>query len=135
MKNLVGVMNRLLRQSDHDPESPDPLGTNVASQQDDTLVPDQTRSKLTVNSDENQAPTGNHYIQYYQSSATVWALYLKETEAEDRELAQLWQTGLDQLLIFVCQISLSVPYAVLNYRRPVCSAQSSLLFSSKVART
>ncbi|KAJ7869451.1 hypothetical protein B0H14DRAFT_2289492, partial [Mycena olivaceomarginata] len=30
----------------------------------------------------------------------IWKLYLKETEAEDKELAQLWQIGLDQLLIF-----------------------------------
>ncbi|KAJ6545561.1 hypothetical protein B0H19DRAFT_887325, partial [Mycena capillaripes] len=30
----------------------------------------------------------------------IWKLYLKETEAEDMELAQLWQIGLDQLLIF-----------------------------------
>ncbi|KAJ7927145.1 hypothetical protein B0H13DRAFT_1598978, partial [Mycena leptocephala] len=27
-------------------------------------------------------------------------LYLRKTEAEDKELAQLWQIGLDQLLIF-----------------------------------
>jgi hypothetical protein len=59
-------------------------------------------------SDDCPAPeSGNHYAQHYQPNATVWALYLKETEAEDKELAQLWQTGLDQLLIFVCQILLS----------------------------
>ncbi|KAJ7186274.1 hypothetical protein GGX14DRAFT_383620, partial [Mycena pura] len=38
--------------------------------------------------------------------AKIWKLYLKETEAEDRELAQLWQIGLDQFLIFVGKFSL-----------------------------
>ncbi|KAJ7920522.1 hypothetical protein B0H13DRAFT_1453678, partial [Mycena leptocephala] len=37
--------------------------------------------------------------------ADIRRLYLKETEAEDMELAQLWQIGLDQLLIFVCKVS------------------------------
>ena len=75
---------------------------NVASQQEqDHTLENQTKSNQ--NGDERPAPdTGNHYRQYYQANATVWALYLKETEAEDKELAQLWQTGLDQLLIFVC---------------------------------
>jgi len=49
--------------------------------------------------------SGNPYTQHYQPTAAIWALYLKETEAEDKELAQLWQIGLDQLLIFVCQLA------------------------------
>jgi hypothetical protein len=41
------------------------------------------------------------YAAHYGPDALIWSLYLKETEAEDRELVQLWQTGLDSLLVFV----------------------------------
>ncbi|KAJ7820397.1 hypothetical protein B0H14DRAFT_2455503 [Mycena olivaceomarginata] len=44
--------------------------------------------------------SGSPYSQHYEPTAEIWKLYLKETEAEDMELAQLWQIGLDQLLIF-----------------------------------
>jgi hypothetical protein len=91
-------------------------------------------NQTKFNPNDDECP-GNHYRQYYQANASIWALYLKETEAEDKELAQLWQTGLDQLLIFVCHFLLCGPYIVLNYCRPVYSAQSSLLSSLKVART
>lgn len=82
--------------------------TKVASQQHDTAASD-TSAKLKSN--KSPAPDSkNHYSQYYQPNSLVWELYLKETEAEDKEVAQLWQIGLDQLLIFVCQSLLSIPY-------------------------
>jgi hypothetical protein len=106
---------------------------NVAAQQDDTHPTSQTKLKQNTN-ERPSVDSMNPYSHHYQPNAAIWAIYLKETEAEDKELAQLWQIGLDQLLIFVCQFLFSVPCIVLNYRRPVCSAQSSLLSSSKVAR-
>jgi len=47
------------------------------------------------------AERGNPYSKHCQPTATIWSRYLRETEAEDKELVNLWQTGLDQLLIFV----------------------------------
>ena len=41
------------------------------------------------------------YSVHYRPDAIIWSLYLKETEAEDKELVFLWQTGLDSLLVFV----------------------------------
>ena len=35
------------------------------------------------------------------ADAEIWSLYLKEIEAEDKELVELWETGLDSLLVFV----------------------------------
>jgi hypothetical protein len=53
------------------------------------------------NDDDSDPESGNPYIKHHQASAAIWSLYLTETEAEDKELADLWQVGLDQLLIFV----------------------------------
>ncbi|KAF8526354.1 hypothetical protein BU17DRAFT_6142, partial [Hysterangium stoloniferum] len=36
--------------------------------------------------------------------STIWSLYLKETEKEDKELANSLQVGVDELLIFVRRI-------------------------------
>ncbi|KAJ7206290.1 hypothetical protein GGX14DRAFT_367474 [Mycena pura] len=49
--------------------------------------------------------SGSPYNRHYEPTAEIWKLYLKETEVEDKELAQLWQIGLDQLLIFGCKFS------------------------------
>ncbi|KAF8526218.1 hypothetical protein BU17DRAFT_26560, partial [Hysterangium stoloniferum] len=38
--------------------------------------------------------------------STIWSLYLKETEKEDKELANSLQVGVDELLIFVYSILL-----------------------------
>ncbi|PVF98694.1 hypothetical protein CPB86DRAFT_344592 [Serendipita vermifera] len=35
-----------------------------------------------------------------RDDAPIWGLYLKETEAEDNELTDLWNKGIDSLLIF-----------------------------------
>ncbi|KAJ7805067.1 hypothetical protein B0H14DRAFT_2611724 [Mycena olivaceomarginata] len=35
------------------------------------------------------AGSGSPYSQHYQPTGEIWKLYLKETEAEDKELAQL----------------------------------------------
>jgi Family of unknown function (DUF6535) len=42
------------------------------------------------------------YASYCRPDARIWSLYLKETEAEDKELVTQWQNGLDSLLVFVC---------------------------------
>lgn len=50
----------------------------------------------------NEIVVGNNsYTKHFASNAPIWSLYLKETEATDKELAALWNTGLDSLLIFV----------------------------------
>ncbi|KAJ7931091.1 hypothetical protein B0H13DRAFT_869966 [Mycena leptocephala] len=49
---------------------------------------------------DDRSDTSSPYAQHYLPTAEIWKLYLRETEAEDKELAQLWQIGLDQLLIF-----------------------------------
>jgi uncharacterized protein YpmS len=103
---------------------------NVTAQQEDSEM----KSKRNTSKD-TLAHIINPYRQDYESNAKIWALYLTETEAEDKELADLWQVGLDQLLIFVRRFLLSALYIVLNHRRPVCSAQSLLLSSFKVVRT
>jgi hypothetical protein len=54
-----------------------------------------------VKNASTDAERGNPYSKHYQPNATIWSRYLRETEAEDKELVNLWQTGLDQLLIFV----------------------------------
>jgi len=43
-------------------------------------------------------PPDNPYANY---APKVWSLYLDETEAEYKELVQLWKTSLDSLLVFV----------------------------------
>ena len=44
-----------------------------------------------------EAPYANHC----RSDARIWALYLKETEMEDKEVTDLWNDSLDSLLVFV----------------------------------
>ncbi|KAJ7853209.1 hypothetical protein B0H13DRAFT_1643143, partial [Mycena leptocephala] len=56
---------------------------------------------------DDRSDTSSPYAQHYLPTAEIWKLYLRETEAEDKELAQLWQIGLDQLLIFVRKFSFS----------------------------
>jgi hypothetical protein len=69
----------------------------------------------------------SHYAAHYGPDALIWSLYLKETEAEDRELVQLWQTGLDSLLVFVSlSIHVSRCNHCLTYFRLVCLLGSSL---------
>jgi hypothetical protein len=59
---------------------------------------------------DDRSDTSSPYTQHYLPTAEIWKLYLRETEAEDKELAQLWQIGLDQLLIFVRKFAFSVLY-------------------------
>ncbi|KAF8525535.1 hypothetical protein BU17DRAFT_18169, partial [Hysterangium stoloniferum] len=42
----------------------------------------------------------NPYSKHAESDSTIWSLYLKETEKEDKELANSLQVGVDELLIF-----------------------------------
>jgi len=41
------------------------------------------------------------YASHCRSDALIWALYLKETEMEDKEVTDLWNDSLDSLLVFV----------------------------------
>ncbi|KAF7336245.1 hypothetical protein MVEN_02172400 [Mycena venus] len=50
--------------------------------------------------DSPAADSGSPYSQHYQPAAAIWKFYLQETDAEDKKLTELWQIGLDQLLIF-----------------------------------
>jgi hypothetical protein len=77
--------------------------------------------------------SGSPYSHHYEPTAEIWKLYLKETEAEDMELAQLWQIGLDQLLIFVGKVSF-LRLDCSKYSRQVYSAQFLPPSSLKVAR-
>jgi hypothetical protein len=43
----------------------------------------------------------NPYAKHYGPDADIWSLYLKETEADDKEKVELWKTGLESLLLFV----------------------------------
>ncbi|KIM33607.1 hypothetical protein M408DRAFT_19871 [Serendipita vermifera MAFF 305830] len=45
---------------------------------------------------DQEAPFANSC----RPDAPIWGLYLKETEAEDKELTELWNNSLDSLLIF-----------------------------------
>jgi hypothetical protein len=38
---------------------------------------------------------------YSRPDSKVWLLYLEEAAAEDKELVQMWKTGLNSLLVFV----------------------------------
>jgi hypothetical protein len=60
-----------------------------------TLAPDKPAQ------DETMLKSDSPYAMHYGPDAPIWSLYLKETEAEDRELVELWQTDLDSLLLFV----------------------------------
>lgn len=63
------------------------------------------------------------YSTHYRSDAPIWSLYLKETEAEDKELVLLWETGLDSLLVFVSSNFLPVHGRRLTHFRLVCSQE------------
>ncbi|CAG8664127.1 7372_t:CDS:2, partial [Acaulospora colombiana] len=43
------------------------------------------------------------YAKYVAPDALIWALYLEEAEADDRELMDPWSKNLDSLLVFVSQ--------------------------------
>jgi hypothetical protein len=50
---------------------------------------------------EDQESSEHPYAKYSLPDSKVWALYLEEARAEDKELVQLWNTGVDSLLLFV----------------------------------
>ncbi|PVF98698.1 hypothetical protein CPB86DRAFT_797143 [Serendipita vermifera] len=54
---------------------------------------DAVQQKLRPNVD-------SFHPQSCRDDAPIWGLYLKETEAEDNELTDLWNKGIDTLLIF-----------------------------------
>jgi hypothetical protein len=41
------------------------------------------------------------YASHCRPDAAIWGLYLKETEIEDKEVTELWNSSLDSLLVFV----------------------------------
>lgn len=57
-------------------------------------------------------PRKNVYEKYLDTHADVWSFYLKETEAEDKELVEFWKDGLDSLLIFVSK----QPFLFFHYK-------------------
>jgi hypothetical protein len=56
-----------------------------------------TASDVTTNGD-------SPYAKHYRPDAEIWSLYVKETKAEDKELVELWETGL--IPIGVCEFQL-----------------------------
>jgi hypothetical protein len=54
-----------------------------------------------LSQNRRKAPQKNPFEKYLYPHARVWSLYLRETEAEDKELVEFWKDGLDSLLIFV----------------------------------
>lgn len=54
---------------------------------------------------DGEAPCASHC----RADADIWRLYLKETEAEDREVTELWNSSLDSLLVFVSQAHTLIP--------------------------
>ena len=105
---------------------------NIYAERDPAI---QTEPKPTDKSDPPDIATQSPYSENYKSNAMIWSLYHQEAEREDKDLTELLQVGLDQLLIFVSHILLSLLYFVLNHRRPDCLARSLLLSSLKVGRT
>ena len=64
----------------------------------------------------------NPYAKHYGPDADIWSLYLKETEADDKEKVELWKTGLESLLLFVSSSFHSTHISRFDARlgRPVC---------------
>ncbi|KAJ7930267.1 hypothetical protein B0H13DRAFT_1962199 [Mycena leptocephala] len=76
--------------------APDPGLAESQKHNDELLNPPTTLG----NADQDRSDASSPYAQHYLPTAEIWKLHLMEMEAEDKELAQLWQIGLDQLLIF-----------------------------------
>jgi hypothetical protein len=58
--------------------------------------------KVNVNANRELEGDGEApYASHCRSDALIWALYLKETEMEDKEVTDLWNNSLDSLLVFV----------------------------------
>jgi hypothetical protein len=67
----------------------------------DTIKLKDNTGLLNRPKNRRKAPQKNPYEKYLYPHARVWSLYLRETEAEDKELVEFWKDGLDSLLIFV----------------------------------
>jgi hypothetical protein len=60
--------------------------------------------KINVNTNrELEGDAEAPYASHCRSDSLIWALYLKETEMEDKEVTDLWNNSLDSLLVFVSQ--------------------------------
>ena len=58
--------------------------------------------RTNVNADRKlEGDAEGPYAGHCRSDALIWALYLKETEMEDKEVTDLWNNSLDSLLVFV----------------------------------
>jgi hypothetical protein len=78
------------------PEVEQPQSPDTGKLKDKTGLLNRTLSK-----NRRKAPQQNPYEKYLYPHARVWSLYLRETEAEDKEIVEFWKEGLDSLLIFV----------------------------------
>lgn len=82
---------------------------------------DKKPPKETNAAASDQAMSSNSpYATHYCLDIPIWSLYLKEMEAEDKELILLWETGLDSLLVFVSSNFLPVQGQLLTHIRLVC---------------
>jgi hypothetical protein len=60
--------------------------------------------QIDVNMDRKlEGDTESPYASYCRADAPIWGRYLKETEMEDKEVTDLWNSSLDSLLVFVSQ--------------------------------
>jgi Family of unknown function (DUF6535) len=58
--------------------------------------------QTNVNADRKLEGDGEvPYASHCRADAQIWGLYLKETEMEDKEVTDLWNSSLDSLLVFV----------------------------------
>jgi hypothetical protein len=51
-----------------------------------------------------EAQDDNPYASHCRPDAIIWNKYLEESEAEDKELTEIWDKNLDSLLIFVSNV-------------------------------
>jgi hypothetical protein len=57
----------------------------------------------------------------FRRDAKIWSLYLKGAREEAKERAELWQTGLESVLLFVgCKIQVSEMTSTYSIGRSVC---------------
>ncbi|KAF8524686.1 hypothetical protein BU17DRAFT_84758 [Hysterangium stoloniferum] len=65
-----------------------------------TTVPSSPTGVASSGDNGLESEDDNPYSKHVESDSTIWSLYLKETEKEDKELANSLQVGVDELLIF-----------------------------------
>ena len=78
----------------------------ITGKPDPQLTMDNGRTDM--NTDRKlERDTESPYASYCRADAPIWGRYLKETEMEDKEVTDLWNSSLDSLLVFVSGGTLS----------------------------